>query len=85
MRWITPPPLPREHGAWTMLAIPACLGLAVGGARSLAAWLTLTGLRDSVVYFAAPSELATKAKPGHIVRLGGIPTLRDPSASQRDC
>ncbi len=36
---VPPPPLPREHGAWTMLIIPMGLGLAAGGARSAAAWL----------------------------------------------
>ena len=36
---LAPPPLPREHGAWTMLAIPVVLGLGAGGARSEAAWL----------------------------------------------
>ena len=45
---------------------------AAGLLLALAAFLTLTGLRDSVVYFAAPSELAAKARPGHVVRLGGL-------------
>jgi hypothetical protein len=35
----TPPPLPREHGAWTMLVIPMVFGLAAGGGRVAAAWL----------------------------------------------
>jgi len=39
MGFVPPPPLPREHGAWTMLVIPMLLGLAAGGARSGAAWL----------------------------------------------
>ena len=39
MAFPAPPPLPREHGAWTMLAIPMLLGLAEGGARAGAAWL----------------------------------------------
>ncbi|MBL8538052.1 MAG: cytochrome c maturation protein CcmE [Hyphomonadaceae bacterium] len=34
--------------------------------------LTLVGLRDSVVYFVAPSELADKAEPGQRLRLGGL-------------
>ena len=39
MSLVPPPPLPREHGAWTMLVIPMWLGLAAGGVRSGAAWL----------------------------------------------
>ena len=39
MGFVPPPPLPREHGAWTMLVIPMLLGLAEGGVRSGAAWL----------------------------------------------
>lgn len=35
---LSPPPLAREHGAWTMLAIPMVLGRAAGGLRSGAAW-----------------------------------------------
>jgi cytochrome c-type biogenesis protein CcmE len=38
----------------------------------LAMTLTLFGLRDSVVYFVAPSELAEKAKAGQRIRLGGL-------------
>ncbi len=44
----------------------------VGAVLVLAATLTFAGLRDSVVYFVAPSELAAKAKAGHRVRLGGL-------------
>ncbi len=44
----------------------------VGAVLVLAATLTFAGLRDSVVYFVAPSELASKAKEGHRVRLGGL-------------
>lgn len=43
-----------------------------GAVLVLAAALTFAGLRDSVVYFVAPSELATKARPGHRLRLGGL-------------
>jgi len=35
-----PPPLPREHGAWVMLAIPLVLGLAIGFRRA-APWLVV--------------------------------------------
>src|SRR5262245_39528646 len=44
----------------------------VGAVLVLAATLTFAGLRDSVVYFVAPSELAAKAKEGHRIRLGGL-------------
>jgi len=47
------------------------IGVA-GAVLALAAALTFAGLRDSVVYFVAPSELATKAQPGQRVRLGGL-------------
>lgn len=47
--------------------------VAVAGAVLIAAMaLTLVGLRDSVVYFVAPSELAEKAEPGQRIRLGGL-------------
>jgi cytochrome c-type biogenesis protein CcmE len=47
--------------------------IAVAGAVLIAAIaLTLAGLRDSVVYFVAPSELAEKAEPGRTIRLGGL-------------
>lgn len=47
------------------------IGVA-GAVLVLAAALTFAGLRDSVVYFVAPSELAGKAEPGQLVRLGGL-------------
>jgi cytochrome c-type biogenesis protein CcmE len=47
--------------------------IAVAGAvLVLAATLTLAGLRDSVVFFVAPSQLAEKAEAGQRVRLGGL-------------
>jgi cytochrome c-type biogenesis protein CcmE len=47
--------------------------IAVAGAVLIAAIsLTLVGLRGSVVYFVAPSELAEEAEPGRTVRLGGL-------------
>lgn len=45
---------------------------AAGGVLALAATLTLIGLRDSVVYFVAPSEIEAKAEPGRMLRLGGL-------------
>jgi cytochrome c-type biogenesis protein CcmE len=60
---------------------------AAGVVLALAAVLTFTGLRDSVVYFVAPSELAEKAQAGRRVRLGGLVvdgTLRrDPDGATR--
>jgi cytochrome c-type biogenesis protein CcmE len=43
-----------------------------GTLLALATALVLTGLRDSVVFFYAPSELAAKARPGEHVRIGGL-------------
>ncbi len=45
---------------------------AAGAVLVLAATLTFAGLRESVVYFVAPSDLADKAAPGQRVRLGGL-------------
>jgi cytochrome c-type biogenesis protein CcmE len=60
---------------------------AAGAVLVLAATLTFAGLRDSVVYFVAPSELAEKAQAGHRVRMGGLVvegTLRrDPDGAVR--
>lgn len=47
------------------------IGVA-GAVLVLAATLTFAGLRDSVVYFVSPSDLAEKAEPGRRVRLGGL-------------
>jgi cytochrome c-type biogenesis protein CcmE len=49
----------------------AIIGIA-GAVLVLAATLTFAGLRDSVVYFVAPSEWAEKARPGQRLRLGGL-------------
>jgi cytochrome c-type biogenesis protein CcmE len=45
---------------------------AAGAVLVLAAVLTFAGLRDSIVYFVAPSELAQKAHAGQRIRLGGL-------------
>ncbi len=45
---------------------------AAGAVLVLAATLTFIGLRDSITYFVAPSELAEKAQAGQRVRLGGL-------------
>ncbi len=47
------------------------IGVA-GALLVLAAALVLTGLRDSIVFFYAPAELAAKAKPGQRVKVGGL-------------
>jgi cytochrome c-type biogenesis protein CcmE len=46
--------------------------LAAGALVALAAVLVLAALRDSVVYFYTPSELAAKASAGERVRIGGL-------------
>lgn len=60
---------------------------AAGAVLVLAATLTFVGLRDSVTFFVAPSELAEKAQAGQRVRLGGLVvegTLRrDPDGAMR--
>ncbi len=60
---------------------------AAGAVLALAATLTFAGLRDTVVYFVAPSELAERAQAGQRVRLGGLVvegTLRrDPDGAMR--
>ena len=45
---------------------------ALGALLAMAVALTLMGLRDSVVYFYAPSEIAAKAHDGQRVRIGGL-------------
>jgi len=45
---------------------------AAGSLLALAAGLTLYGLKDSVAYFYAPSDVVSKAKPGERVRIGGL-------------
>lgn len=60
---------------------------AAGAVLVLAATLTFMGLRQSIVYFVAPSELSAKASAGQQVRLGGLVvegTLRrDPDGATR--
>lgn len=45
---------------------------AAGAVLVAAATLTFMGLRESVVYFVAPSELAETTQAGQRVRLGGL-------------
>lgn len=45
---------------------------AAGALLAIAAGLTLYGLKDSVAYFYAPSDVTTMAKPGERVRIGGL-------------
>jgi cytochrome c-type biogenesis protein CcmE len=48
------------------------IGLALG-VLGLAAALALSALRDSIVFFVTPSELAAKsAEPGRRLRIGGL-------------
>lgn len=62
--------------------------ISLAGAVLVAAMaLTFWGLRDSIVYFVAPSELAEKAEAGQRVRLGGLVVTgtlrRDPDGASR--
>ncbi len=43
-RLFAPPPLPHEHGAWAMLAIPLLLGLAAAWPPAAAAWLMVPAM-----------------------------------------
>ncbi|KAF0176794.1 MAG: cytochrome c maturation protein CcmE [Hyphomonadaceae bacterium] len=45
---------------------------AAGVLLALAAGLTLYGLKDSVAYFYAPSDVVVQAKAGERVRIGGL-------------
>ena len=55
----------KRRRLWILLAC----GLGLGSATAL----TLSALRDSLVFFLAPSDLATKAPaPGRTFRLGGL-------------
>jgi cytochrome c-type biogenesis protein CcmE len=47
------------------------IGVA-GGLIALGAGLTLFGLRDNVQFFQSPSEIDANARPGQVVRLGGL-------------
>jgi cytochrome c-type biogenesis protein CcmE len=47
------------------------IGVA-GVLLALATALVLGGLRDSIVFFYSPSELAAKASPGQRVKIGGL-------------
>lgn len=69
-----PPPLPREHGAWTMLAIPMFLGLAGGAWHSGAAWLVPASTvlvflaHHAIVPWAQRVHDGKPSPPGYAVR-----------------
>lgn len=49
------------------------IGVGIGAVMlSLAVFLTLRGLSGSVTYFYVPSDLATGAAQGRLIRLGGL-------------
>jgi hypothetical protein len=74
MGFVPPPSLPKEHGAWTMLAIPMLLGLAAGGARSGSAWhlppsIALVFLAHHAIVPSAQRALERRpSPPGYAVR-----------------
>ena len=45
---------------------------AAGTLLVLAAALTFSGLRSNIEYFQSPAEIDTRARPGQVVRLGGL-------------
>ena len=71
---VPPPPLPREHGAWTMLIIPMLLGLAAGGARVGCAWLVPPATvfvflaHHAIVPWAQRARERKTSPPGYAVR-----------------
>jgi cytochrome c-type biogenesis protein CcmE len=58
-----------------------------GALLASAAALTLRGLKDSIVYFYGPAEIAQKAAPGQHVRLGGLvakDSIKHPGGDELD-
>ncbi len=62
-----------------MVVLLAC-GVALGGAAAL----SLSAMGDSMAFFLAPSEVATKAVPGRTFRLGGLVQAGSLVRSERD-
>ena len=58
-RIVMPPPLPREHGVWAMLAIPLVLGLAAAWPPAAAAWLLVPAV---VLLFLSRDAAASAAE-----------------------
>jgi hypothetical protein len=73
---LAPPPLPHEHGAWMMLAIPLLLGMAAAWPPSAAAWLIVPALALLFLSRSAAVPAATrliggkKAPEGFVLRRG---------------
>ena len=69
-----PPPLPREHGAWAMLAIPLVLGFADAGRPSVATVLLIPSMallylaRQAVVPAATRVVEGRASPPGYLAR-----------------
>jgi hypothetical protein len=65
---LSPPPLPREHGAWVMLLLPLVLGSVLAGAKLSAAWLlppavVLVFLSHCAILPVAQRKIAGNAMP----------------------
>ena len=73
-RLFSPPPLPHEHGAWAMLAIPPLLGLAAAWPPAAAAWPLLPAMgllflsRDAAVAAASRVIAGKKVPEGFVGR-----------------
>ena len=71
-----PPRLPRQHGAWVMLAIPLLLGLALTRGRSGAAWWVVPGFllaflaQDALLQWAHTGRRKPTSR-GHLRRTAG--------------
>jgi hypothetical protein len=63
---IAPPALPKEHGAWVMLALPLLLGLSLGGGRSAAWGVPVAAILAFLAHYALVPliQRARGGKPG---------------------
>jgi hypothetical protein len=65
---IAPPALPKEHGAWAMLALPLLLGLSLGGGRAAAWGVPVAALLAFLAHYAWVPVIQRKrsGKPGPV-------------------
>jgi hypothetical protein len=71
---LQPPPLPREHGAWAMLAIPLLVGLSASGRPVVSAVLILPAMLLLFLarYAALPLVGLDRALWGEMIGLTGL-------------